>query len=417
MTSNIESIYKRINEFITSNDTFIEIPETELSTKQHSDVCEYLKSFGIHKTVSKEINDNKLIIYREQFQEFTKQITNRDIDFFAKYSKLPFPIHDPLYVDYYIELYDTLYGCKELWELFKKESKEFSLREEAGLTRKKIIESFEKNINYQQILKKKLNGPDFKIKGDVYNLHNKNKYFLSIDIRSANFTTLADACPELFINSEGNNLEWFDFVGLFTKSIFIARSKYFRELLFGHTEFVKRARVLQEIMMDHIHNKIISSFNDHSIIELKMKQGDELVYEIKCIETFSDLLCKINEILGFEICKKLHFRVFLLNEIEKTGYFIKTFCYNSDWENNVFIDPSNLLIEKIKSHDTKSSDIITDFTKSLDKRIEFKKVPLWFMPQIIKWYKKEKIQKNDTLFVHDGFLSQFLVPLFDQTIY
>lgn len=101
----------------------------------------------------------------------------------------------------------------------------------------------------------KLKGIDTRQKYDIYNIANSGKIFLSIDIIQANFTILRDLCPSIFVK-DSKVLSWYKFVKNLTKSEFIAKSKYFRELVFGNTGFIGKSGTYQEIFIDTIHNLV-----------------------------------------------------------------------------------------------------------------------------------------------------------------
>jgi hypothetical protein len=234
------------------------------------------------------------------------------------------------------------------------------------------------------------------MKKDVYNMSNINKCFLSVDMKSGNFTALRDTCPSIFIDplEDGRILNWYEFVKQFTKSEFLAKSKYFRELIFGMTGFIGKANILQEIYMDKIHNIIDEWSKSNLDIELKMKAGDELVYEIKDTELFLSKLDSLKERIGKDDLNKLHFRLFKVNSVDEKPYFVKTFIYNTDW-----FDELGILKESSKL--------------TLKDKIEFKKVPKYFMPQVIKWYNKEQIQDEDLIFMHEGIMAKYLSTIFE----
>lgn len=312
-----------------------------------------------------------------------------NIDFFAQYTRAPFPCASPDYVDYYVKLFDPFYDTVSMWELFLDESKRLILRKEAADASKKIRDAFAKNTEYVKMMDMRLKGVETKMKKDVYSIPNIGKYFLSIDIRTANFTVLRKACPTLFTNKQGELMSWYQFVKQFTESEFICRSKYFRELVFGMTGFIGKAATLQEILMDKVHKTVCawSTMTGNQLIP-RMKCGDENVYELEDYESMVSMIDSLKEALTPEVCQDLHFRIFRVDQIETKIFFVKTFMYNSDWD---------------ASHES----------RSLKQKIEFKKVPKFFMPQIIKWYQKKPIQDEDLIFMHEGIMAQYKATIFE----
>jgi hypothetical protein len=130
----------------------------------------------------------------------------------------------------------------------------------------------------------------------------------------------------------------------------------------------------------------INTYCESEKMILKMKAGDEMVYEVS--DKFNESNVKIiKDMIGVDICKDLHFRVFRVDQIESKPFFLKTFIYNTD--------------------------IIQPY--SLKQKIEFKKIPKYYMPQVIKWYMKEPIIDEDLIFVHDGLLAKYMTTIFDSS--
>jgi hypothetical protein len=390
-------IFKLVDNFAETKDVeVLEIP-VELSKKQRSIIHDYIQQKGLfsESVQLKTSSNKKIIIHRSQVQMLQKEFseTIEGIDFFSQFSQIPIP-HFPEFVDYYIKLFDPFYDSITSWDLFKEESKILVLKKEASDTSKKIQEYIKQSNEYEQFINKKLDQTiktkplDIKLKGDVYNISNVGKYYLSLDIRQANFTMLSNLCPNLFVptNSETSNisLSWYSFVRKFTNSEFIARSKYFRELVFGQLGICGKLTTYQEMYMDKVHQKLMQFVTSNNYdMKPKIKCGDEIVYEIQDYNKLIDNMETLKTVI--DPYSKLHFRVFHFEQIEQTNYFVKTFLYND----NKILDNS-----------------------SFKNRIEFKKVEKCFISQIIKWFLKEKIEKKDLLFINNGIMAQYLVTLF-----
>ena len=391
-------IYNLIDNFAIS-DSESEIILPELSSNIRSLIHQYIKNLNLYsESIIVKGSDNKKI----RVMKFSSDILKKkeasnprkqgNIDFFVKYTRSPFPSSDPIYLDYYINLFDPLYDTKVMWKIYEDEFYKLNIQQEASDASKKIRDVFEKNIEYNELINKKLKGPEIKLRKDVYSISNVGKYFLSVDIKTANFTVLRNNCPSLFtINSDSDSsrlLSWPEFVNQFTESKFIQKSKYFREFVFGLTGFMGKAATLQEIYMDEVHNLIVKYFDDHKIpMNLKMKAGDELVYELADYNILIEQINIFIEYIKSNNYPDLHFRIFRIDQIQKKSFILKTFIHNSDWiEGNI---------------------------KTFKQLVEFKTVPKYFMPQIIKWYQKQPIVDEDLIFTHDGILAQYKATIFD----
>jgi hypothetical protein len=399
LTLTLIPIYKLVDDFVhaeSETETILPILPSNLRAQVH----QYIKNLNLYsESISVKGSENKqirVIRYSSDLSEKNQIIKKEpanprkpgNIDFFVKYTRAPFPTVDPAYVDYYIKLFDPLYDTKNMWELYVDEFYKLNIQKESSDTSRKIREVFEKNSEYIELINKKLTGPEIKLRKDVYNLSNVGKYFLSVDIRTANFTVLRNNCPSLFTSEDGTLLSWSEFVNQFTKSKFIQKSKYFRELVFGLTGFMSKAATLQEIYMDSVHNLIVKFFDEQMIpMNLKMKAGDELVYELSDYNILLDQINILIEYIKSNQYVDLHFRIFRIDQIENKSFILKTFIHNTDW--------------------------VDGTVKTFKQMVEFKTVPKYFMPQIIKWYNKEPIIDADLIFTHEGILAQYKATIFD----
>ena len=278
-----------------------------------------------------------------------------------------------------------------MWDLFDQESEHMSLHTEAMDVSKKIRDTFVQNVEYVKMLASPFKGVDMKLNKDIYGIHNICKFFLSLDIKTANFTMLRKVCPSLFTTSQGELITWYQFVKQFTTSNFIYHSKYFRELVFGMTGFISKSTTLQEILMDMVHKNVLKwSMATGISLNLKMKCGDEIVYELSDHENVIRSIDLLKDLIGQDVCQDLHIQIFRVDQIEPKLFFMKTFVYNSDW--NIDVNQG--------AHSHKS-------------QIEFKKVPKFFMPQVIKWYQKLPIQYEDLIFMHEGIDAQYKATIFE----
>jgi hypothetical protein len=391
-------VIKTIDEFLTGihGDSY-DIPY-ELTNKQRSVVHELIKRHGLYSEsiVLKGSNNEKIRILKlkpDIVDEKNTPITYDLVDMFARFSGAHFPCTDPQTAEYYVDLFDCIFGTRTLWDLFVNENDRISLIKEATDVSKKINDVFLRNAEYKKLLDTKLKGVETRLKKDVYNISNVGKVFVSFDMKTANFTALCDSCPSLFTKVDGTLMTWYEFVKQYTKSEFIAKSKYFRELCFGMTGFISKAATLQEIFMDDVHTRVLGIAEQVGIsMTPRMKSGDENLYELTDPDKFIESIDNFKAALSDKI-SKLHIRVYVLEQIENKNYFLKKFSFNTDWYDS-------------------NGRLKTD-PAPFKSKIEFKCVPKHFMPQIIRWYKKEKIQDEDLIFMHDRIKARFLSTIFE----
>jgi hypothetical protein len=410
MNVDLKYIYDSIDVFADKDSNGIQQEQSfelpyELSAKERANIHEYVKnkqlysrSVSVKRSSYKKIIvhcDNSLVSEQKEIDTVgidTVGIDTVGINLFTTYSGIPFPCPNPDLVSYYVATFNGLYDSERLWKLFCEESKVMSIKKEISEAMIKISDYIKKNPEYLKLMKRNIIGAKYKMKNDVYHFNSDDKKFLSIDIRKGNYTVLKMHCPSIFTEKYGAVLSWTEFVGKFTRSKFIAQSKQFREIIFGRIGFCKRANVLQEIIMDEVHKFITSHDEINSNLILRMKRGDENVYEIKNTDLLFEQFEFLKNLLNIHI-DILHLRIFTVKCIACKPYFLKTFLYNTDWYD--------------------SSGKICNDEIPLKLKIEFKKVPKKFMLQVLKWYNKSPIENNDLYFMDEGIKCMYCATIFD----
>ena len=383
-----------------------------------------------------------------------RPIENEDVDCFSSNVGAPYPCTDPDMVEYYNEAFDQMFNTKEKWNLFLSERRDdgMKIRKEITDVRERICRAIRADPSYAAYQKLRLRGQGNRIRGDVYHHGSDGKHFVSIDIKSANFTCMKLICPTLFANENGEPMSWHDYVRTLTDSEFIAQSKIFREIVFGKLGFAKGANVLQEAIMERVDQvlraEIPKTFNDDSI---RMKCGDENVYELDTnyIEEenavyssgvdyllehitsgalqstlhqirVSDIptLSTLFETLGYETDVELgdifHIRIFKVEKIGAKKYFVKTFSYRSDWtEDDYRIIKEQVQLRHTDDYLATSTRILLRAPLPLRKRIEFKRVDKRFYLQVLKYYQELPIEPNDLYFTDSGVKAQYCYSIFD----
>lgn len=362
MTSIILPEYKSvIDAFISSNkntDNECSIAVDAQKSKERSQIYDYLRLNNLkHRTI---IDSNKKIIYFKHDIENNDQktITNNDLQIFIKYTGLPISVVDVDFIDIYIDRLDKYFNSKTIYELFKKEFQIFDFSSEFFKVTNEIMDDIRKSKEYidfiNAVANKKKN--PFKkniqiIKSDIYSSNNVGKKYLSIDIKQANFTIFKQQCPNMFPNGI-----WETFIGKYTKSQFIIKSKYLREYIFGKLDIMTDLKQLQEELIEKIHVQLCKDFNNLFETAIKMKVGDEIIYQIDDFDNINidDINRSIHKIGNF-----FHVSTFELSNINNKPYFIKNYIYHS---NNKSIDlkciPKKFILQAIKKVENKDVDDI-----------------------------------------------------------
>lgn len=278
---------------------------------------------------------------------------------FCKNYNIPIQIYDEPYWSSRIELFDDIFETKRKLEDFQKDLDNYineqeyfeqdnallediitDIRESEGFqyfnsTENKDIlpndlDNIMKTMNYR--------------KNDIYIEPYKNKTFVSIDLKKANFQSLKyfsrQHNKDIFQGKES----WEDYLGLFTQEKTKLNSKHLRQVIFGAlnpgrvTNYEKKLMIslLIDILNEfpELKEKVVSLNTDEIVIEveqynpLKWTEGvDKFIETLKefrtklfdiCLEM--GLFCKVDiftlEKLGKDVWKK----IFLLNSFSKNPY-------------------------------------------------------------------------------------------------
>lgn len=206
-----------------------------------------------------------------------------------------------------------------------------------------------------------------------YNTSNSGKYFISLDIKCANFTIIKYNYPKIF---EGYNT-WTDYISKFTSSDFIKNCKFIRELIFGKLGVSNKISSLCTYFINKISQEIESSFLDKDNINMVNMSADEIVYLLNPIsittktETFESFKSYILD----KYPNMFHVKMFKLHQLGVKQFFVKEY--------------------------------INDM-----KTIEFKCCPSKFIMQCIRFWQKEKCTLFDLKFIDEGELASYEKSIF-----
>jgi hypothetical protein len=329
----------------------------------------------------------KILIKKKEITLVDNKISNincEQIDWFIKYSKLPIPINSPEHIDYYIKLFEPFYSnSHELYyDYFLNDIKSIGfnkMKSDINYIKNEILKLFNSNQKYKKFLSDKTTpsySENFITKNHIYHPNNVGLNLLSIDIKSANWTCLKKICDGDFDDS------WEYLVSKYTPSKFLQKSKYLREVIFGELGSKKLNKFIGEFIWN-LDQEICKNQELNNILVKIVCSMDEIIYSVKNPESFD--FNKFIQIINHLDSKNQIYRVeqFILKQIEPYTYYIKE------------IMNSNSIVCKIN----------------------FKQIPKHFIPQVIKFYKKEEINEFDKKFMFENIISTFDKPLiFDKII-
>lgn len=308
---------------------------------------------------------------------------------FVKDFNLPINLVDSPYFEYYMDRYD--FFPKEDWENCNKTIKEKfdgnidKWLENYSLIRDNIITTIENNDAFQEfnnIDMKKIVIPTFSV-GDlnIYNNSNTDKYFISIDLKKANFQALRKYNPEIVLNCK----TYEELMEKFGGDEYFKKSKYTRQVIFGKLN-PKRTIHFEKYLISSIFStpdNLLFTFlyRNSKLVTVK---SDEIVFEItdkemipKFDKTFLDLLKK-------EI--KEH------NDLDVTVeafYLSRIVCENHN------------------------GNIVDGYIRHfyLDDKNDLKNVSSIFYPQVYAFSKNLDLTENDLYFKAEDQTAKFCYPL------
>lgn len=199
-------------------------------------------------------------------------------------------------------------------------------------------------------------------KNDVYKVPNIGKYFISIDMKKANFSALSHYDNNIFNQKK----TWEEFISQFTDQRHIINSKYIRQVIMGALNPGRQVKY-EQYLMEQLYNNIIYSNNSYMLKPVAFC-SDELVFEVAEYD--------INFV-----------NLFLNNILNDLNY---TFCR---------IEPFKLEQAPIEGY------IKVDY---FTNELTFKCIGAENYHLVIKSYYNLPITANDKVFMYNGKLATFL---------
>ena len=317
---------------------------------------------------------------------------------FVKDYNLPINVVDSPYFEYYMETYDW-FPKKEYEDLVNDIEIRFGGNvnlwlEEYAEMRDEIITTIENTDAYRdfntcdmkqwEIPKEMKNFPDM----NIYNQSSIGKTFISIDLKKANFQALKWVNPDIVLDSDTYE-DLIDSWGY--DSEYMRTSKYTRQVIFGKLN-PKRTITVEKYIMSKVYDAVINdkmNFINEYDASLVAFKSDELIFEVLAENPVvgSEVLFNyMKQIIKDKVGVDVHMDLFRVGEISTLNH------------NNITVNcyiRTNLLTgeEKLKS----ASQI--------------------FYPQLYKLWKGMDINEKDLVFLSEGQLATFLIPLKLVTIY
>lgn len=244
-----------------------------------------------------------------------KEFYKRDLAkrFVSDY-KLPIPIIKNDYFYYYLKLYELDYwSLSKYRRLLKMIDKSYDgdygkFLDDYYTVRDNIITTVIDSEAFNRFNNMDMN--KFTIKdrpnvssNNIYNEENIGKFFISVDMKKANFQTLRNIDKEIVLGAD----TYEEFIGKFTDLQYVKESKYTREVVFGKMN-PKRHITAEKYFITQIYNKILEKHPelDGKCVSLS---NDEVIFsdewllyndKFKCF-SLRDSIEEIAKGLGFDV--------------------------------------------------------------------------------------------------------------------
>lgn len=322
-----------------------------------------------------------------ELRHFSKELCKRFVDD----TRLPIPaVNTADRLQYYLDLYQKDYNAMTLYENMCDEididygGDQYAFMQAFYDARKKMIDDIQENPKYKEFINYDMsvygicdelkNIP----KGDIYNATNVGKWFISVDLKKANFQAMKYFSKELVLNEDSYD----GYVSRYTTSEYMVTSKHTRQIVFGQTNPGRQITIEKHLM-----SKLYENLSyDRECIKVVRFNNDEIVFEIlnvnNCGNAFDqcNYLSSISEIFSKSVedaCSKTSI------EASTTMFQLKAMCLHS-----------------LKTDKFRRLNYLLFTTNDLD--MKFKSVPLVYNSIIYKLFNGMALTKDDYYFRYEG---------------
>lgn len=313
---------------------------------------------------------------------------------FIKDMNLPIGVYESPYFEYYLDLYEPLFGSLTKWnELRKVVDDSFNgnsalFLEEYHNVKECMLNDIKKSDAYNEFNTMDMNA--FSIakspfantpSSNIYKETNDGKLFVSFDLSKANFQVMK------YANIIDSNLSWDDYVEKYTKLDYIKNSKYTRQVVFGNLN-PKRQITLEKFII----NEILK------VVDMELKQED-------CGTNFK-LVSLSNDEFVYEFDGTKYDLERVLYKRYSTG---KRIFNVSRIPIEVSVKPFKLELLQYKTYNDKK--VTCYLKKYLDHTIEIKECSKYYFSQVYKDLMGIQVVRDDLVFLMEGQISFFEYPL------
>lgn len=314
------------------------------------------------------------------------KITSKLRERFCKDCNIPINLFHEPYFSERLELYDIFYNTISKWLTFKEEiniyHSEQDYFEEYNRVKDTAISSIKNSEAYQIFCEEDMNKFQIQNKNfsshDIYHEENKNKVFISIDMKQANFSALQHYGDSISKSMFAGASTWEDFIGLFTDNKHIINSKYIRQVILGNCN-PKRHITYEKYLMD----KFLTQ-----LLELEIVEPDKIIF-------FSN-----DEIV-----------------IDVTGYYQNDFDKFCDVHKKViklasnfeiYLKPQLFTLRKIYGANGWFKEVLLGCNNVYSENFEIKCCDSNIMPFVLRKLLNQEVTENDKVFYHNELLAKYI---------
>lgn len=302
---------------------------------------------------------------------------------FVSDMNIPINVFDEPYFSYYIDLYENYFNSKTKWDdLVQTVDNRFNgspelFLEEYAKVRDKIITDLLDNESYKEFISKDLSEYDIPNRdfpsSNVYKETNKDKTFVSIDLKKANFQAL----KKVGVLTDDS---YEDFISRYTDLDYIKKSKYTRQVIFGKTN-PKRQIKLEKYLIDKVYSSLCKLFDEYYLNTFKVESfcTDEIVISI------GNNYKKVYNIIYDKFAKKVK---------DELGIDVDVEIYQ-------------LNLIKFKTYNNLTIPVYIKNFIIGNKDYEIMTVPSFYFAQVYKLLKGDEINEYDLVFYMENQLASF----------
>jgi hypothetical protein len=255
---------------------------------------------------------------------------------FVKDYSLPIQLVREPYFDYFLNLYDAQFNTKEKYKLLCDTinicGNEQNFMEQYHKIKDNILDAMKANSHYIDFNNAKLDEYNIPVnnycKHDIFNESNIDRYFISIDLKKANFQAMKYYNKDLVFGF--NTYE--DFMYSFTDLDYMVQSKYIRQVIFGNLNPKRQIKIEQYLTYQMLSKLVDCDFI--KVENIKMVSPDEIVCEFN-IESYllyknydKQLTKMIKDLINFDA----DIEIYKLNQIKPFKFYVKEFINKSGYE-------------------------------------------------------------------------------------